>query len=140
MKDLRSFIKTRRQEIRDALEPLATQRQQIQSKIDRLERELSDLNRVAKTIGIVNGLDIEPHITSRSRPELTIKEAALKVLRDHPEGLIALDILKEINERFGLGILRTSLSPQLSRLKQERKVNNAGMAWTLASRAQTEPK
>ena len=56
----------------------------------------------------------------------------MEVLRDHPGGLLALDILAKINERHGLGTVRTSLSPQLTRLKQERKITNRGSTWMLA--------
>jgi hypothetical protein len=61
----------------------------------------------------------------------TIKQAVLQVLKHEPAGLTALEILAAINSQFfEHKILRTSLSPQLSRLKDnDRKVTLRGNRW-----------
>lgn len=70
--------------------------------------------------------------TRRSIPEKTIKEAVVEVLTDARDGMTALDILAAINQRFETDYPRTSLSPQLSRLKAEGKLEREGMIWSLA--------
>jgi hypothetical protein len=54
------------------------------------------------------------------------------VLKDHEnDGMTAMEILAEINTRyFGGRIVRPSLSPQLSRLKdRDRKIELRGNRW-----------
>jgi hypothetical protein len=53
----------------------------------------------------------------------------MSVLPEFPEGLLALDILAKINARFDLSLVRTSLSPQLTRLKREGRITNRGSIW-----------
>jgi hypothetical protein len=132
MNDLKEFLIRRRQELMQALAPLVDQRAQIDVQINRLKKELSDIEQAAKSIGLQPPQpELQLVAEQRKRPAITIKKAVLDVLRDQPKGLIALDILARVNHRFDLGIVRTSLSPQLSRLKQEGKVTNLGEIWRL---------
>jgi hypothetical protein len=64
---------------------------------------------------------------------LTIMQAVLEVLKDHPNGMTAMEILAAINTRYFAGsIARTSLSPQLSRLKdRDVKIELKGNKWFL---------
>ncbi len=59
----------------------------------------------------------------------TIKEAVVAVLDEAGRGLTALEILPKINERLGVDYPRTSLSPQLSRLKAEKEIHLVGKHW-----------
>lgn len=130
MSDLKKFLQKRVDEAQKQLDALRKQDIDLQRQIIKLERELTDLTNAARAIGIVKGLPTDKVLTARRRkPPITIKQAVLQVLKEHPEGLIALDILKKINERHALGIVRTSLSPQLSRLKGDRKIVNRGNLW-----------
>jgi hypothetical protein len=61
----------------------------------------------------------------------SIKEAALEVLRDAPDGLLALDVLKRINDRRMEPISRSSLSPQLTRLARAGLVALVGSNWRI---------
>lgn len=70
--------------------------------------------------------------TRRTLPERTIKDAVLEVLKDMGHGLSALEILTSINTKFETNYPRTSLSPQLSRLKAEGVLDRRGMIWHLA--------
>lgn len=63
---------------------------------------------------------------------LTLKEMILLVLRTRHRGADALTILDEINARWNIGLERTSLSPQLSRLKSDGKLHLIGKVWSLA--------
>jgi hypothetical protein len=129
MAKLQDFIAKRAREIEELLEPLRRQAMELEAKIKTHEKELGELRNAAKAIGIVNRLERPLGITRKTSPPRTIKEAVLDVLQDYPGGLIALDILAKINERFSMNLVRTSLSPQLSRLKQEGKILNHGSTW-----------
>lgn len=54
---------------------------------------------------------------------LTIKEQVLMVLDRSPKPLPAGDILLRINDLFNNRLVRTSLSPQLSRLRDEGRIH-----------------
>jgi len=57
-----------------------------------------------------------------NKSNMTIKDMVLEILPKHPDGLTALEILAHIEQDFGQSIMRTSLSPQLSRLKSSGKI------------------
>jgi hypothetical protein len=130
MPKLKDFVSAHIREIEDSLVAYRNQAAELQEKISAAERELSDLRSAARAIGIPNGLRSQPlGVTRREKPPLTIKEAIMLVLPEYPEGLLALDLLAKINERLELNLVRTSLSPQLTRLKRERKITNRGSTW-----------
>jgi hypothetical protein len=66
---------------------------------------------------------------------LTIKELVLKALGEQfPSGATANQLLELFRGAWGRGeIARTSLSPQLSRLKAEHKIDRNGSQWFLRS-------
>ena len=70
----------------------------------------------------------------RKSPELTIKQMIVTVLGEVESGLDAMAILVEINERWKKDYARTSLSPQLSRLKQEGRLIYVNQKWLLAEK------
>jgi hypothetical protein len=130
MPKLKDFVTNRIREVEDSLTTWRQQSAEIQEKIRAAEQELSELRNAARAIGIPNGLPDRPlGVTRKEKPPLTIKEAIMRVLPEYPDGLLALDLLARINERFDLQLVRTSLSPQLTRLKRERKITNRGSTW-----------
>jgi hypothetical protein len=126
MTGLRDFIEKQMASVRRAGEPLIQRRESlraeladIDAKLLHLDAEWRDLEKAAKAIG---DRPEEPEVR-RVTAGPTIKDAILTVLAEHSKGLGAGDILKEINERFFEGqVKRTSFSPQMSRLKKDRKV------------------
>jgi len=92
--------------------------------------ELEAARKEAKQIQFLLG-KLEEAVAQSAEP--TIKEAVLEALAQRPEGMTALEILDEINKRYFDGkIVRTSLSPQLSRLKNDdKKVTLRGNRWHL---------
>ena len=62
-------------------------------------------------------------------PNMTIKQMVMQVLKDKPKGLNAHEILVEINWNFDRHLVRTSLSPQLSRLKDDGKIVARNKLW-----------
>lgn len=132
MSSIRDYIADRIRKLEDSLVPLREEASKTQAKIEQIERELVEARSAAKAIGIANGLRKETlGVTRRRTPEATIKEAVLTILADHPEGLLALDLLAKINARYGWNIVRESLSPQLTRLKRDQKVANVEGLWRL---------
>ena len=61
----------------------------------------------------------------------TIKQAVIEILAAEGKGLVALDLLNRLNDRNGSTLVRSSLSPQLSRLKQEGVLQLTGGFWHL---------
>lgn len=113
---------------------------QRRAEIEALYREIQDLERVSRAIDNLPEPQQKPAPgpTEEEAP-LTIKGAVLAVLADAPQGLIALDILRRINQRFGLGLVRTSLSPQLTRLKKAGAIDLHGSIWTTGPKFKKAP-
>lgn len=138
MPHLQDFISARARQIEEALGPLLEQQAEIERKVRAYESELGELRKAAKAIGLENDEET-PSRARRPQPPVTIKQAVLAVLAGQADGLPAADILDKINARFSLDLVRTSLSPQLSRLKRDGRVFNQGNAWLLAEMAAAEP-
>ena len=69
--------------------------------------------------------------TKSSGPRGMIKRLVLEALKSEPNGLDALGILAKINQLAAKPYLRTSLSPQLSRLKEDGYIMLEGKIWKL---------
>ncbi|WIJ24813.1 hypothetical protein [Devosia sp. RR2S18] len=66
---------------------------------------------------------------------MTIKQMALAVLADHPDGLSNSGIFEAIRSRFGQEIQPKSLSPQLGRLAdRDNKIVKENGVWKLAEK------
>jgi hypothetical protein len=124
---------------------LTQQKMSVEAQVERLSKEseerreawmesvklLDDAKSEWKRIDLV--LDALERASLKSAKP-TIMQAILEVLKQHPNGMTALEILADINSRYFDGkILRTSLSPQLSRLKErDHKIELRGNRWFLA--------
>jgi hypothetical protein len=97
MTALRQFLSRRQAEILDQMRVL--------------ERELAEIRTTWAALESQNG-------PAPRQSAVTIKDMIRQILRGRPDGLSAGDILSEISERFGTVVERTSLSPQLSRLRK----------------------
>jgi hypothetical protein len=85
-------------------------------------------------VGVSISRPVAIGVVQRKMPSLkTIKEAVVAVLGSSLFGLTALEILDQINSLHGMDYPRTSLSPQLSRLKSEGVIEKNGKIWRLAS-------
>lgn len=99
-------------------------RSQINREIELLRAELLDLEKAEAALG-----EILVAPADDKRPA-TLKGMAIEVLRSHSmAGLTASQILDGIQKRFDLKIERSSLSPQLSRLKKEGILAQEGKNW-----------
>jgi predicted glycosyltransferase len=119
---LRAFIDRRLRELREAEIPLREQ-------LSEIDRERREIEKTAKAIGLESARKQDANHAETQKK--TMKEVALEILSTAPKGLTALEILRELNTRMNTSYERTSLSPQLSRLKQEGKVVQDGIAWLL---------
>ncbi len=111
-KSLQEFIRERRPE--------------ITAQIHALREELKQLD-----VAEIALSDKRPQTTHKPTDLPTIKEMVLEVLAGYPQGIRANEILSAIESRHGARIARESLSPQLSRLKDEGKIILKGRKWCL---------
>jgi chromosome segregation ATPase len=129
MSKLRDLLLDRRSEISGKVAPLVSDIARLKEALSKKQSELAAWN--AELDQIHSALKAVDETETKS--QLTIKQAVIEALKDHPEGMTALEILAEINTRyFGGRIIRSSLSPQLSRLKDDdRKIDLRGNKWFL---------
>jgi hypothetical protein len=143
MPSLRDYILQRRTEIDKEGRPLAERADEleqeladIQAKLRQMRDEWLELDKAAKAIGLAEETPPKPVAEPRKEKLPTIKEAVLAVLDDQ-RGVTSSVILNRINERFFEGTMpRTSLSPQLTRLKNDGKIVLDGAFWRLAKKAE----
>ena len=99
-----------------------------------LRKELTELDaaeRIYRQSGAGSGNATLPFPAGLPTARPTIKEAVLQLLEEvHPIGLTALEIHDRLNRRWWRGELkRTSLSPQITRLKKDGKVVSERGTW-----------
>jgi len=150
MSDLRTFILNRQADIEEASRPvlerftvLTQELDTLRPQIEAFRTEWMELQVALKAIGA----GTEQQQTSPSgatAPTVTIKEAILAVLAKCPAGLTSAAILDQVNKDYFSGnkILRTSFSPQLSRLKASEEILLDGYNYILnprKQRAETPP-
>lgn len=114
METLRDFIDRRRNEIK--------------AQISALKSELSEL--ALAEAALRNGLPIEA-ATTKKGSKLTIKEMVIAILQKRPQGAEASELIDLIHNSYGEALARPSLSPQLSRLKDEGSLELSGKIWIL---------
>jgi transcription termination factor Rho len=133
MTELMAFMSQRKKELMDQLQPLADQRKSMLAQLDgiteTLTRVIEEIEQIGRAEQAIAG--VEPP----TKTGLTIKQAVLKVLEEEKRALNAQQILALINERYFDGkVVRSSLSPQLSRLNHDdKKIKYDGTLWSLRS-------
>jgi hypothetical protein len=127
MGTVRDLLLTRRNELTVQREPLAADVTRLREQLSVKQSQLLDLTLEIDQIDSA----LKAVEDTETKSQLTIKQAVLEVLKDRADGMTALDILAEINTRFFSGrVTRTSLSPQLSRLKDDDgKIELKGNKW-----------
>jgi hypothetical protein len=131
MSEIRDYLETKLQEARKERMPLedaaAHARKDLAAKDARIKQLLkteADLQRAIQALGK----------RERKKTEITIKDAILKALAGAPHGLTSGELVVVLNDQFFDGRLeRTSMSPQLTRLKNnDRKIRSKGDKYVLA--------
>lgn len=120
----------------------------IRQRCAELKRELAELDTAeavyrrsgAQTLSAQGTLSITaPVLVPEKLP--TIKEMVVMVLTEAgSEGVSAVGVLDRIRERWHPDIERTTLSPQLSRLKGDGHIVNVARVWKLAEYGPEQPK
>ncbi|MES2002798.1 MAG: hypothetical protein V4444_10885 [Pseudomonadota bacterium] len=154
MSDLRTFLEGREKH-------LETEVAKLRALIAPLERELFEVRVAQRAVGKKSPEPQQRHLFSQSNLDLseaaaevwkqylenkearsaspyarlTIKELVLKALDEQfPSGATANQLLELFAGAWDRGeIARTSLSPQLSRLKDDHKIDHNGQLWFLRS-------
>lgn len=94
------------------------------------ERELEELKHAEKVLLSYSSVKQKP------RPKLiegSIKAHIMTLLTEFPSGLPASSILEKLKGDVLPQLVRTSLSPQLSRLKQEGRIEYIDKKWKIFS-------
>ncbi|MCA0051639.1 winged helix-turn-helix domain-containing protein [Mesorhizobium sp. B283B1A] len=131
MASLNEFLAVRHRALVRALAETRHRLSSIEEEIEQIERaaeaanislEISEVGRRSKAIAF----------SSQSKLPQTMKEAAVEALKDEASGMTTNDILKVVNDKLGTNYPRSSLSPQLSRLKGDGILYREGDRWILA--------
>jgi uncharacterized protein YaaN involved in tellurite resistance len=112
---------------------------QLSVAVDRYDTLLKTLNGVSDTISAVTKelQEVEHAIRSLSAAQakgpsrIKIMDAVLETLSRNPHGMTAKEILADLNAKYyGGKLMRHSLSPQLSRLKnRDKKIEYRNERW-----------
>jgi hypothetical protein len=108
---------------------------QVRKQISALEAELRELAAAREAIDGGKVADVQP--TNAQAGKRTIKGMIRSVLTDHPEGGVAEHIIEWVQATYGVEVPRSSMSPQLSRLKAEGVLylDSVTKVWRLAKYA-----
>lgn len=140
METLSQFITRRLKELEELEAPLRQQLSAILVEREQLQR--ATLAAIppppARGANPANQQMEQARRTRRTIPEKTIKDAVVEVLGAKGAGMTALEMLAAINLKFGTDYPRTSLSPQLSRLKADGKIEREGIVWRLVGGAEKD--
>lgn len=137
MQTLEEFIAARRLELGEVEAKLSNELLSVREEMRKLdkaalaagifEKPASEPEKQASTIVAATGS------TPRRVRSGTMKDAVVRALTDSGGALTANDLLPLVNEILNMDYLRSSLSPQLSRLKDLGIVELHGKLWSLPS-------
>jgi hypothetical protein len=113
---------------------ISTRESDIKAQIKALRAELSDL-KTAKSALDSSSSQVES--SGQQSGSVTIKDMVRSILKSDSTGLTATDLIIKIKENFDRDLERTSLSPQLSRMKEDGEVIVQENSWFLAVAADT---
>lgn len=134
---LAQFVKRSLAELDARETDLRAQLSKILAQKDQLKRAASIAEEVVAFTPVVQST-----LTNR-RPRrlrgMTLKEAIVEILEQRGHGLAASEILRELNSRHGTDFARESLSPQISRLRQEGHLELTDRIWHLRGQPITSP-
>jgi len=127
------LLRDRRSELQERLDELRARIGPVEFELKQIDAAIVLMTSVRAT-GAEASRNSVAHITRLRNPgveHLTIKELVLKALDEHlPNGATSQDFLEVFAREWGRNdIKRTSLSPQLTRLKSENKLVMAGRVW-----------
>lgn len=119
---------------------LAKRKSEILNNIKVLRRELSEIRAMEQALTIQSDdLKNSKNPEFGSNQSLTFQDMIMLILKNTPEGATANELLEMIDRRFNKKIMRSSISPQLSRLKQKGRVTLKDGIWTIISDSPETP-
>jgi hypothetical protein len=130
---LQEILRERRAQMVEEMRGIEQAIAELQSRRSALAADIDRIDAAIRVIGETGDSDAD------LEPRLTIKQAVIKILERAPRGLAALQILERLRTEFQMDYPRTSLSPQLSRLKNEGKIGLKGNVWYLINETAQEP-
>jgi hypothetical protein len=114
---------------------ISARKAEIQGQMKLLRQEMQELR--AAEDAITNAPTTKSGAPSETEPQnpgkLTIKDMVVRVLSETGKGMDALKLMENVKGKFGVEVQRTSLSPQLSRLKSEGILVMENKVWSLTS-------
>lgn len=117
-------------DMRSEIVPLEKEREQVRRGIRAMTGE------TIPSTGLRASSDAVAHhrrIANPSIQSLTFKQLVIKALMEHfVNGATAIELLDFFKREWGREVLRTSLSPQLSRLKNDNLIELRGKTWHLS--------
>ena len=116
---------------------LANRKAEIKLKINALKKELADIQAAENVISVTADSESVPQ--KRNYGRRTIKEMVIGVLMRAPDKRgDSHEILRGLKDLYQKDIARASLSPQLSRLKDDDYLALEGSNWCLTEKALKE--
>lgn len=117
---------------------LATRFNQLEHEADTLRTRLAEIDaeraqlaKAAMAAGLSAPAAAQTSPIEAESSGATMKEAVLAVLKAKGRGMTAVELLPLVNAYCGREFQRSSLSPQLSRLRVEEKIDRVGLVWRL---------
>lgn len=117
---------------------LLQQRAQLYAQLRAVQKEMEEIERASRASGLQLIKSEAPKTNDAHKSKKTtktMKDASIETLKKHPNGLPAVEILLEVNKILGSNYVRSSLSPQLSRLKKDGIIYDTNGIWTLTEGA-----
>lgn len=102
------------------------------AKVAAIEAEMAAVEAALAAIPQIESVE-KPATPPSGGRKMSVKAMVLDALERHfPQGASALDLLECFAKEYGRNdVARTSLSPQLTTLKNDGKIARDGMAWIL---------
>lgn len=127
--NIRALLHRRREE-------LIKLRARVRAHLQQIDDELESIEKAAAAISFdfetaINQTEENAEKLKRPIPGMTMKEASIEILEKHPGGCTATEIRFLMRDMFGMNFERSSLSPQLSRLKFDGVVTRRDGRWVL---------
>ncbi|MER9952548.1 hypothetical protein [Mesorhizobium sp. M0047] len=130
MVSLSEFLSPRYRTLKRALEETRRQLASIEDEIRQIESAAAAANIKIDDSAGADQKKITPASADENAPR-TMKDAAIEALRGATGGMTTVDILEIVNDKLGTIYPRSSLSPQLSRLKGDGIIYRKDGRWIL---------
>lgn len=135
MTTLTEFLAQRETELLDQIEDVRRSLHPLENELAQVRRAKAIISMEAAPRAPVSAFEEFDEIQIAPYAEMTMKQLTIKALRDHfPRGATAQKLISFFSDAWGRAdVQRSSLSPQLTRLKQEGVIGLNGKTWYLVT-------